>query len=249
MDKLCRHCGTCITACPSGALEIKNAQIYKNHQLCKSCGKCVQLCDYGAMTKWGYQISADELVNKLAKDMMFYRTSGGGATISGGEPTMQFSFLINILEKLGNCGIHRTVDTNGYCDPDQFRYLLTKTEHILFDIKGINPERHKKNTGVRNTVILKNLEMLLKSEVKFNIRYPMIPELNDSEEEIKEMCCWLKEHHVDTIDVSVFHDFYTEKYRQMFREEQAPLINKYTKTEVDEKLALIKKHGINGIVV
>lgn len=249
VSKLCKHCGACISVCPNTALYRDGNNLKKNLAKCNSCGKCAQVCNTTAMELCGKLMSSDEVVAALEADRPFYETSGGGATISGGEPTMQYDFLCEVLEKLKAKKIHTTVDTSGFCEAGKFQHLLQLTDHILFDIKDMSEKEHKAITGVSNVGILKNLKQLFNSNVSYNLRYPMIPGYNDSDNNISRMCEFLCSYGISEIDISVFNDYYREKYIQMFRPESIPKIEKYTDKEIERKIGLMNRYGITGVLV
>ena len=249
MEKLCAHCGACLRACPNGALYLQGNRLQKDSARCTNCGRCAQACVYGAMTMWGRRMTAQSLAEELALDAPFFRASGGGVTFSGGEATAQFPFLLAVLDRLRQQQIHTAVDTNGFLPEDKFQLLLQHTDYLLFDIKQMLPEAHLRCTGTDNALILKNLDTLLRCGFPAVLRYPMIPGLTDSEENITAMCRFLTKRGVTEVDVSVFHDYYTEKYVQLFTPEAAPEIPHYTQAEIQQRLHFMEAHGVHGRVL
>lgn len=248
MSKLCKHCSACVGSCKNKALDWDNGELKYDKSRCVRCGDCVRACSFGALTQWGRTMITEEIVDIVTPEKVFFDKSGGGVTISGGEPTYQSDFLFKLLEKLHEQGIHTTVDTNGYCSEQVFHRLIKSTDYILFDIKHMDSEQHQNCTGVRNEQVLKNLDYMLSCGIPNRIRYPMIPELNDSEDNIHKMCYWLSKRGVHDIDVLIFHDLYTGKYEQMMSD-KAPQITAYTQDEITTRLDWMKKYGIEGIVV
>lgn len=131
----------------------------------------------------GRYVESEELAARLLKDKDFYSMNDGGVTFTGGEPTAQPVFLLEMLDRLSE--IHTAIETSGYCPEETFRKVLDKVDYVLFDIKHCNPVEHKKWTGVDNGPILKNLAALCKSGKKFVIRVPLIPGVNDSLENME----------------------------------------------------------------
>jgi len=164
----CRHCGRCTEACPHHGLR------------CDACGACVRACPLGLRRICGTRWEAEALAEKLLRDADYLRSQKGGVTFSGGEPTGQPEFLMELLDRLSS--LHRAVETSAYCSEAVFSALLQRADYVMMDLKLMDPERHRHYTGVSNEPILENLERLKASGVPFRIRIPVIPGVNDSEE-------------------------------------------------------------------
>jgi len=128
----------------------------------------------------GIEMTSDELAAKLLRDRDFFAMNEGGVTFTGGEPTAQSSFLMEVLDKLD--GVHKCIETSGYCAPDVFRKIVEKLDYVLFDVKLVDNELHRKYTGVSNERILANLAWLRESGKPFVVRVPLIPGVNDTAE-------------------------------------------------------------------
>ncbi|MDR1797834.1 MAG: glycyl-radical enzyme activating protein [Clostridiales Family XIII bacterium] len=244
MKNICHFCGHCARACESGALALRDGALAYDGAACTRCGACSRACPYGAMKISGYRIGAEALAALFLRDKEYYDASGGGITLSGGEPMAQPDFLGEVLELSGQMGLATCVDTSGYCPDGAFAAMLEKTDMVLFDVKHMDPARHLEYTGVDNAQIFQNLITLAGSGKPFCVRFPMIPGYNDDEENIARTCAMLRGLHVESVDVSVFHDYYLAKYAQMFRPEDAPDIRPYTEEEIDQRLELIARHGV-----
>lgn len=166
----CTNCGRCRAVCPSPGN-------------CTACGKCIKACPLRLRRMAGTPMTSDELAEKLLRDKAYLEMNGGGVTFSGGEPTMQSAFLIETLEKLR--GMHRAIETCGYCREEVFEKVISELEYIMMDIKLADREEHIKYTKRDNTLILKNLEHLKASGKPFRIRIPVIPGVNDNEANFK----------------------------------------------------------------
>ena len=164
----CRECGRCYT----------DGCAFRNAGECNGCGNCVSLCPHGLRRISGTEYTPEELAKRLLTYAPFFG-SDGGVTFSGGEPTYQPDFLCEVLDVLGKNGIHRAVQTCGYCSGEVFDRVLGRVEFVLFDIKHTDPERHRLYTGVDNAPILANLERLKRSEIPFVARVPLIAGVND----------------------------------------------------------------------
>jgi len=175
----CTGCGKCKEKCP-------------NHlESCEICGKCTLYCPHDAREICGKEYTVDEVVREILKDKAFYEASGGGVTFSGGECMLQIDFLEDLLKECQKNGIHTAVDTAGYVPFEQFEQILPYTELILYDIKCFDSEKHKQYTGVGNELILENLKRLLATDKSVWIRIPIIPTVNDTEEEIRSIRSFL----------------------------------------------------------
>ena len=148
---------------------------------CVSCGKCVSVCHSGARKITGREMSADEVVSEILKDRAFYETSGGGVTLSGGEPLLQIDFAVVILKKCREKNINTAIETAANVPWEFFEKALPFLDNILCDVKCIDSALHKKLTGVSNERILENAEKLKKENVNLVFRMPVIPTLNDGE--------------------------------------------------------------------
>lgn len=166
----CTHCGRCKQICPTP-------------EHCTSCGKCIRVCPLRLRKIAGTIYEADDLVAKLLKDKDYLNAMNGGITFSGGEPTMQADFLLECLQKLSS--VHRAIETSGFCPPAKFAQIIKEVDYILMDIKLFDEQAHIAYTGVSNKIILKNLEQVKQSNKLFRIRIPVIPGVNDSNENFR----------------------------------------------------------------
>jgi pyruvate formate lyase activating enzyme len=132
----------------------------------------------------GSMMSVEEIVEVLKKDSLFYRNSEGGITVGGGEPLMQAEFVSELLEACQRNGWHTVLDTCGYGSPDKLKMVLEYVDLVYYDLKHMDPEKHKEVTGVSNDLILKNVNLISELEIPFVIRIPVIPGINDDEDNI-----------------------------------------------------------------
>lgn len=179
-SKKCVVCGRCATVCPRNchSLDVTHKLERKT---CIGCGACAEVCPTEALELYGKSVTVDEVYNVVARDKVFYEASGGGVTLSGGDPFFQTDFTAGLLKKCRENGICTAIETSGYADE---KALLTAIEYcdlILFDIKETDEEMHKRYTGVSLMPILENLKLINKNKIPFIIRAPIIPTLNDRE--------------------------------------------------------------------
>jgi len=170
----CKGCGKCKAICPT-----------PDH--CTLCGKCTFYCPVDARKVCGKECTVEEVLAEVLKDKAFYDNSGGGVTFSGGECMLQVDFLAEILQKCKGNGIHTAVDTAGHVPFASFEKVLPYTDLFLYDIKVMDPEKHKTYVGADNALILENLKKLLKAGANIWIRIPVIGGINDSVEEMQNV--------------------------------------------------------------
>ncbi|CAB1083305.1 Pyruvate formate-lyase activating enzyme (EC [Olavius algarvensis Delta 1 endosymbiont] len=182
----CIGCLECAAVCPEKAIAAGTRGPDWNASDCVFCGTCADICPADSVELIGKTMSVDEVMAEIAKDAVFYDTSRGGVTISGGEPLMQPAFLMDLLEACGKMGFHRTVDTSGYADRQVLLETASRTDLFLYDLKHMDPAKHAGFTGVSNERILANLEFLSRREVAIIIRFPVIPGLNSDEKNIDQ---------------------------------------------------------------
>ena len=187
----CISCGVCVESCPQGALVLGADGVITDLDLCDLCGSCVKSCPAEARMSTGWTVDTEELMRIIEGDVPFYDESGGGATFSGGEPLSQPEFLIELLQDCGRLGIHRAVDTCGFARLDTVRRVAEFTDLFLYDLKLIDPGRHKQYTGVSNELILENLKWLSANGAEIYIRIPLVPGINDGAEDIQQITDFL----------------------------------------------------------
>jgi len=184
LETRCIGCGACVQACPEG---IAGALDPDQRARCRLCGACVEVCPTGARQWIGREVSAAELIREAAADRVFFEESGGGLTFSGGEPLAQPRFLLACLEEARRSGLQTALDTCGYAPADQLLAAAERAQLILFDIKCMDPERHRRFCGVDNRLIHENLRALDRAGARLWLRIPILPGINDSAEEFDAM--------------------------------------------------------------
>jgi pyruvate formate lyase activating enzyme len=209
----CIGCSQCANICPSGALRLTPGGVVTDHALCEYCGTCALICPAEARQLAGKYQSVENLMEIIEKDVLFYDESGGGATFSGGEPLLQADFLLELLKACGQRDIHRAIDTTGYADTNLLMEIARETELFLFDIKLMDPQKHKQYTGVSNHKILHNLKRLASEAVEITIRIPLIPGINDDDENITRTGTYIsKLPGVENVDILPYHGAARYKY-------------------------------------
>ncbi|MGD8412875.1 MAG: glycyl-radical enzyme activating protein [Candidatus Latescibacterota bacterium] len=181
---ICVRCGTCVDACPQSARSLTPDGVHRDAGRCTVCGTCVDACPAGAVERVGRSVGVEEVMDEIKRDTPFFDQSGGGVTFSGGEPLSQPAFLGAVLDRCAELDIHTTVDTCGHAKPDVVMDIAGKADLILFDLKHADTKRHREITGVGNDLILKNLSNLDGMGKQLRIRVPVIPGVNDADENV-----------------------------------------------------------------
>ena len=219
----CDGCGRCIPVCPTKAIRLE-AQLGKtkveiNRELCNDCLLCIDMCYTGALEYFGQRITVDKLFDIIKRDTQYYRASKGGVTIGGGEPTAQPLFSLALLRKCRENYIHTAVDTCGYTPNNDGFSVLEEADLLLFDLKGIDAQKHRQNTSVSNDVILSNLQKLGAMGKSIIIRVPLVPGYTDSAENVNSTAEFLARlKSVERVDLMSYHEYGTVKYQQLGRE-------------------------------
>lgn len=176
----CRDCLSCVAVCPAGAHEERNGRHELTRSRCELAGRCVKACPHEALQIIGRKMSIEEIIDEVLKDKDYYERSGGGLTISGGEPMAQFEFTRALLHAAKAHGIHTCLDTSGFASQEKFAALLEDVDLFLYDYKATNDVEHKYFTGASNHSILRNLEFLYEHHARLVLRCPLVSGVNDS---------------------------------------------------------------------
>jgi pyruvate formate lyase activating enzyme len=216
----CNGCGKCLEVCATNAISFDREQgkvdIRIDRKACTNCGKCIEVCFTGALGFFGKYVSVEEVFRAVKKDEQYYRRSGGGVTIGGGEPTYQPSFTYSLMKTGQEHGLHTAVDTCGYTLNDEGLRILEEADLLLYDIKHMDPEAHFKNTGAKNNPVLANLERLSVLGKAIIIRMPVVPGYNDSMENIRATAVFLsKMKTIERVDLLSYHKYGIVKYVEL----------------------------------
>lgn len=187
----CTLCGSCISFCSARTAE--NGQLKIDREKCIACGRCLSCCLHDANEICGREMTAQEVFAEVEKDKLFYDASGGGITLTGGEPSMQPAFALELLQLAAQNGISAAVETCGIGSADYYHKAADLGAVFLYDIKCMDPVRHKMLTGTDNAKILANLQTLMDRGADLIIRLPLVPDCNDKDEDIEALCSFLNE--------------------------------------------------------
>jgi pyruvate formate lyase activating enzyme len=215
----CITCGACVEVCPEDAQLLRGNQRLYLRELCTVCKECTDECFSGALVVSGKEYNTDEVIEEIKRDQEYYRFSGGGVTFSGGEPLLQQPFLKEMLIACQALDYHTAVDTAGNVPWKILEEVVPLTDLFLYDMKAFNEDTHRKGTGVSNQRILENLLQLSKTAKEIWIRIPVIPELNDSINEIDRIAAFLAPmKNISWIELLPFHTLGSEKYPSLGRD-------------------------------
>ena len=242
----CARCYRCIEACPNGA-NSKNVDgsIRIDRNLCKGCGKCVEACPNEARVLCGKQMTVDEVMVEVKKDALFYRNSGGGVTASGGEPTQQADFLVNLFKKCQTAGFHTALDTCGYVKWERLERILKYTDLVLFDLKNIDPTKHKELTGANYGLVLENAKQMAKKGIDFIVRAPLIPGRNDSTENLHALASFVIKLGKNMIDILPYHRLGAGKNERLGKQYALEKTQPFTKEELQGKVKILESCGLD----
>jgi len=215
---LCIGCGACVSVCPQEAVRIVDSVAVTDRDRCTACGVCVPVCPADARSVAGAVWPSDVLVDELAKDVLFFDQSGGGITCSGGEPLLQPAFCTEVLRGCRERGIRTAVDTCGHADEEALRAVAEFTDLFLYDLKLMDDDRHRLATGVSNDLVLANAERLDRWGARMWIRIPLIPGINDDEDNLMELAAFVRTlSAVEGLQVLPYHRGGEEKRRGLGR--------------------------------
>ena len=181
----CIACGQCAALCEAGCHQFDHGVHLYDRERCAHCGKCAASCYTGALEAAGYEISVEDALAEVLKDVIFYQTSGGGLTISGGEPMAQFAFTHGLLSAAKAQGLHTCMETCGFAPRERYEAIAPLVDLFLFDYKLTDSRLHQRYTGVPNEPILENLRMLDQMGRETILRCPIIPTVNDTPDHLR----------------------------------------------------------------
>jgi pyruvate formate lyase activating enzyme len=247
----CNGCGNCVSACSEKkAIKIKKEKdkfnVSVDRKLCNNCGECIDVCYTGALSFYGQYYTVDEMFDLIKKDEQFYRSSGGGVTIGGGEATWYPDFTLNLIRKCKENYINTAVDTCGYVTSENGLKALEEADLLLFDFKIFDEDEHIKYTGVSNKIIKENLKKLDAMGQSIIIRVPVIPGCSDSDENLNSIAEFLsKLKSIERVDILPVHEYGKAKYAEIGMEYKLH-VNPISIERQKEIIELFKSYGLNA---
>lgn len=245
--KKCIDCSSCLPGCPVGKINKSITRRFSNEIKClNDCSNCYNNCPSEAVYKVGKYYKIDELTRISLEDLEFYKTSGGGVTLSGGEPLLQIDFVEEFLKRLKKHKINIIIETSGLVEWDNFCRVISYTDIFYFDLKIFDEYKHILYTGGSNKLILNNLFELSKEKSKIIIRIPLIPEITDTEKNLKNIIDFIKNNKLEKHDIELlpYNELAKEKYNKIGI--NCECINRYfnKKIETQPKDFLLEKREL-----
>jgi pyruvate formate lyase activating enzyme len=217
----CTGCGRCVPICPHQAIDITGGKSHTRKNLCEGCGNCASACPNEARIVVGRIMSAEEVFQEVRKDEIFYKNSGGGVTLSGGEPLAQAEFSTSILRLCKKAGLHTAIETTGMAQWKTLRQVLEYTDLVLYDLKLIDTLAHKKCTGVPNDLILENVKRI-RNELAIPVvaRIPIVPGYNADPKDIEATAKFIATElgQNTRVNILAYHQLGEAKYTRLEKE-------------------------------
>ncbi len=246
----CIGCSRCVDACPEDALKLTRDGIISDSLLCQGHGDCATVCPTRATEMSGEVTTVEDLLELIEKEIIFFDQSGGGITVSGGEPLLHPEFLIALLDACGERRIHRTVDTSGLARREVLLEVAKRTDHFLYDLKLMDPVRHKRYTGVGNEGILSNLVCLAETGASINIRMPLIAGINDDEENARQTAMFVAGLAGEKKQVNVlpYHNIATAKYEKLGQAFDPESLTEPDQSAIDRVTTIFQEQGLPVVI-
>ncbi len=245
VDTVCNQCGACIDACDLKAISLAEKGIKIDREKCNNCGKCVQVCTRDALKLFGKEVTVWEAFDVVTKDKLYYHTSKGGVTVSGGEPLSQARFVSALFKRCQEEGMHTTLDTSGYGSQRDLEMVLDNTDLVLYDLKLIEPGSHVAIVKASNQPILRNAKLIVERRVPMIVRIPLIPGLTETNENIEGIANFVRELDGELpVNILPYHRIGMGKYTMLDREYTLSELQRQTDERLKEVLDYFKSHRL-----
>ena len=218
LEASCQRCGKCLTVCPEEAVNPDlgpGAPWRIDRGRCTDCGLCVEACPHGGLRLAGREVTAEEVIREVERDRPFYRRSGGGVTLSGGEPLAQPAFAASLLAACHARNIHTTLETCGYAPWEDLERVLPYADLVLLDLKHLDDSVHRRVTGSSNALILKNARAMAQKGTPLILRLPLIPGMNADMGHVDAVGRFAVEIGAAELHLMPFHQLGRDKYRRL----------------------------------
>ena len=243
LSSKCVRCGACASVCPCHRIE--NGVHRLDRRLCRGCGTCLEACLHDALVLYGRRVTPEEICREVLADRIFYRESGGGVTVSGGEPLLQAEFCAELFSRLRGEGIHCAVDTCGEIPWEAFETVLPRTDLFLYDLKQMDPEKHRRCTGVSNQRILANLQSLSETGKPVEIRMPVVPGFNDAEADFAAAGTFLSGlRNSRGVRLLAYHSFARSKYDSVGHADTMPEVETPSDRHLRHLAEILRGYGV-----
>ena len=247
--EICIGCAKCVQVCPEGAIDISEGKSGTNRAICQGNGNCIEVCPNEARNLMGRYATVDEVFKDVNSDAIFYQRSGGGVTLSGGEPLAQPEFTVSLLKMCRNAGMHTTLDTCGYAEWEKLRQVLDYVDLVLYDFKYMDPAEHEKHTGVSNELVLDNAVRIYHDcSLPMLARMPIVPGYNDSVDNIEATARFI----VDKLGASMkihllpYHSLGGTKYQRLEKTDNSVHIQPPTEEYMLELKQIFESFGLTS---
>jgi pyruvate formate lyase activating enzyme len=241
----CIRCGACVAACPHGAVAWVEGAPETNRAACEACGTCTRDCYAEAREVAGREMTVEQVLDAVERDRPFYEESGGGVTLSGGEPLLQADFTAELLRGARQRGLHTALDTCGHAPWEVFERLRADVDLFLYDLKLIDPARHRHYTGVGSERIIANLRSLSHLGHRIALRIPIVPGITDDADNIRALCDLAAGlPHLARVDLLPYHRTGVDKYSRLDRAYRLPHTDAPTPARMDEIVATMAAAGL-----
>lgn len=246
-QRKCAKCGHCAASCPAKALvQQPDGFIRIDHTACTLCEQCVSSCPNGALTIEGEVCTAGDAAKRCLKDKVFFEDSGGGVTLSGGEPLMQPEFARAVIDQLKESGVSVAIETTGFAPRETFLKVTEKADLLLFDVKHYDEQKHIEGTKVSNHIILGNLTQAIQNGKPVIARIPIIPGYNDSLDDMRGFIALFKKMGIDTVHILPFHQFGSNKYEFLGMDYAYKGVPQLHEEDLAEQLTLLLDNGFTA---
>jgi pyruvate formate lyase activating enzyme len=242
-DLRCTRCGRCAQVCPVNAIVVSETGRKLDRGLCNRCLQCADVCPTGALAATGKWMTVDEVMQEAAADELFYQNSGGGVTLSGGDPLQQWEFAVELLKACKGRGFHTAIETSGFAEWSILEKLLAYTDLVLYDVKHMNPEKHREGTGKTNELILENARKAA-AKRRLWVRVPVVPGYNDSEENLKETARFAKEIGAAKVSLLPYHVWGASKFEKLGRKFTMGEVPAPTTEQIERYRQIVQAAGV-----
>jgi len=243
----CIGCKSCLESCPEGAISFDGQDVFIDRHICKLCMICADNCPTGALEALGMEMTIKEITDETLKDRVIFEESGGGVTLSGGEPLMQLDFVTELLKTMKELNINTAVETSGFVSMEALKKVSPWTDLFLYDLKLLDPERSKEYTGISSKTIIDNLKYLAQNGSQLIIRMPLVPGITDHRDHLRLMAVTLKEYGINELELIPYHSLGANKYRGLNMEYQLQELEPPSKKQMAVARDIFLSEGISTI--
>lgn len=247
---LCVQCGGCWQVCPNNSSPEECTGPLVDREHCTTCGACADVCPTSGRTVMGNEMTTEEVLTEILKDRIFFEESGGGVTLSGGEPLLQADYVRALLKACRSQDLHTAVDTCGYCDQQDLLAAAPWTNLFLYDLKAMDDSVHKQTTGVSNVRILDNLVALGRVHSNIWVRIPVVPGVNDSMPEMEAMARFVSTiEGVQQVDLLAYHALGSHKGERIGRQSAVHTAAPPSKATMQSAAEVFRASGVGSVTI